>query len=61
MRYKGQVIEKVDVVKNTAELIKRGLVNRTLTPEDIITKLEYIINILADVDNLVQKENESMS
>jgi len=61
MRYKDIVQTKIDVAINTAELIKRGLENRSMTAQDTVANLQKIISTLQDTDNLVEKETQGLN
>jgi len=59
MRYKTQVSNKLDAVKNALDILARGLERRQFTPEEI---LKRIINTQKELDlaiELVDKENET--
>jgi len=59
MRNKGQTIKKIDEAQNGLELCIKGLINRSMTPEEILDKLNVIKDKLSNVIVLINTNNET--
>jgi len=58
MRYKTIVSNKLDQIKNLANIISRGLELRNITPEEIYKISQQIDQTIDEAINLVDKETE---
>lgn len=58
MRYKTIVSNKLDQIKNLANIISRGLELRNITPEEIHKISQQIDQTIDEAINLVDKETE---
>ena len=56
MRYKTQVSNKLDAIKNAMSIIERGLEERRMTPEEIHQRILNTKKFVEEAIELVDKE-----